>query len=105
MPDQISDILLAGWILLKQLPYQRFGVSEAIRGEQRLHVGLAGFERCILNLSQRLQNKDSGSHLALCDQALAITQCDAAVRRIFGVGPLKPLRGVGAGSFRHLCEH
>ena len=78
--DQVSDFLLAGRILLKELPDQRLGIGQAIRGEQCLHVGLTHFQGRVLRLGQRLQNKDRGPDLALRDQALAVTQSNLRCR-------------------------
>ena len=103
-PDQVRHFLLAGRILLKELPDQRLRVAQAIGGQQRLDVGLTHFQARVLRLGQRFQDKDRGPDLALRDQALAVAQSNLGVGGVFGVGAFKPLRGVGAGSFRHLCQ-
>ena len=72
--DQVGDLLLAGRVLLKKLPDQGLGVSQPIRGHERLHVGLAHFQACVLRLGQRFQHKYGGPDLALGDQAFAVAQ-------------------------------
>ena len=78
--DQVSDFLLAGRILLKELPDQRFRVGQAIRRQERLHVGLTRFQARVLRLGQWFQHEYGGPYLALRDQALAVAQSNLRYR-------------------------
>ena len=89
---------------MKEFPDQRLRIAQAIGGQQRLHVGLARFQASVLHLGQGFQDKNRRPDLALGYQALAIAQRNLGIGGLLGVGAFKPLRGVGAGGFRHLCQ-
>src|SRR6185437_6411685 len=72
--DQISDLLDARRILLKNLPYQRRGLAQAVGAQQRFRIQIAEFNGSIAGAGQRIQYENSGADLLLLHQTAGITK-------------------------------
>src|SRR5271156_121584 len=92
LSNQRDHLLHSRRVLFKHLPDLRFGLGESSRGDQRFGVNIPQLSSRLARVYLGLENKNRGPRLPLRELALAISQRDSLIGRIFLIGALIPRR-------------